>query len=179
MLRQLSGPSIRALRRAKPVEHGNNHLNLRYDSYRIQKGCRTILRNATQNNDMRRIAIQVWGTICDVGDKKSVEALANFAKEKCQTIHYWINNAGINGGRVEFMDVPVEQVTTHLPYSPVNTCAQHHLVRAHSTHDQEGGLKRTGEALGLPKGLASSRAYLVSFHTRFLCAHTYCRLKRW
>jgi chlorophyll(ide) b reductase len=53
---------------------------------------------------------QVWGVICDVSDKNSVEKLTNFAKEKCQTVHYWINNAGINGGRVEFMEVPVEQV---------------------------------------------------------------------
>lgn len=53
---------------------------------------------------------EIYSTICDVSDKQSVEALTNFAKAKCQTIHYWINNAGINGGRVEFMDVPVEQV---------------------------------------------------------------------
>jgi len=53
---------------------------------------------------------QIFSTICDVSDMKSVEALTIFAQDKCDTIHYWINNAGINGGRVEFMDVPIEQV---------------------------------------------------------------------
>ena len=53
---------------------------------------------------------QVFSTVCDVSDKQSVEALASFAQDKLGTIHYWINNAGINGGRVEFMDVPIDQV---------------------------------------------------------------------
>eukprot|EP00286_Rhodomonas_abbreviata_P009316 CAMPEP_0181326156 /NCGR_PEP_ID=MMETSP1101-20121128/21331_1 /TAXON_ID=46948 /ORGANISM="Rhodomonas abbreviata, Strain Caron Lab Isolate" /LENGTH=301 /DNA_ID=CAMNT_0023434557 /DNA_START=235 /DNA_END=1140 /DNA_ORIENTATION=- len=53
---------------------------------------------------------EVYETICDVSDKQSVEALANFSKEKLGTVHKWINNAGINGGRRSFMEVPVEQV---------------------------------------------------------------------
>ena len=32
---------------------------------------------------------QVWGIKCDVSDKKDVEALTEFAKDKCGTVHYW------------------------------------------------------------------------------------------
>lgn len=45
---------------------------------------------------------RVYGTVCDVSDAESVEALAGFAKESIGTVHYWINNAGINGGRRPF-----------------------------------------------------------------------------
>ena len=45
---------------------------------------------------------KVWGTVCDVSSAESVEALGDFAKDKLGTIHYWINNAGINGGRRPF-----------------------------------------------------------------------------
>jgi len=45
---------------------------------------------------------RVYGCVCDVSDAASVEQLGEFAKEKLQTIHYWINNAGINGGRRPF-----------------------------------------------------------------------------
>jgi len=53
---------------------------------------------------------KVFQTICDVSDSQSVEALGNFAKEKMGTIGYWINNAGVNGGRRALMDVPMSQV---------------------------------------------------------------------
>jgi len=55
---------------------------------------------------------QVHGFACDVSSTESVEAFAEFAKEKLGTIHYWINNAGINGGRRPFMDVPTKMVET-------------------------------------------------------------------
>ena len=42
---------------------------------------------------------KVYGCITDVSKAESVEALGAFAKENLGTIHYWINNAGINGGR--------------------------------------------------------------------------------
>lgn len=53
---------------------------------------------------------KVYQTKCDVSDAKSVEKLGKFAKEKLGTIGYWINNAGINGGRRALMDVPINQV---------------------------------------------------------------------
>lgn len=53
---------------------------------------------------------RIYGTECDVSDADSVVALGEFAKEKLGTIHYWVNNAGINGGRRPFMDVPVKTV---------------------------------------------------------------------
>ena len=53
---------------------------------------------------------KVYHTQCDVSDSKSVEKLGSFAKENIGTIRYWINNAGVNGGRRALMDVPISQV---------------------------------------------------------------------
>lgn len=53
---------------------------------------------------------RVFHTKCDVSDAKSVEALGKFAQQKMGRIGYWINNAGINGGRRAFMDVPIQTV---------------------------------------------------------------------
>mmetsp|Transcript_16265 Transcript_16265/g.25385 ORF Transcript_16265/g.25385 Transcript_16265/m.25385 type:complete len:341 (+) Transcript_16265:47-1069(+) len=53
---------------------------------------------------------KVFYTKCDVSDSKSVANLAKFSKDKLGTINYWINNAGINGGRRALMDVPIGQV---------------------------------------------------------------------
>ena len=53
---------------------------------------------------------QVFSTVCDVSDKQSVEALASFAQDKLGTIHYWINNAGINGGRRPFTSLSTQTV---------------------------------------------------------------------
>jgi len=53
---------------------------------------------------------KVYQTRCDVSDSESVAALGEFAKEKLGTIGYWINNAGINGGRRALREVPVSQV---------------------------------------------------------------------
>ena len=53
---------------------------------------------------------KVFATQCDVSDAKSVDNLGKFAKEKLGTVNYWINNAGVNGGRRALRDVPVSQV---------------------------------------------------------------------
>ena len=53
---------------------------------------------------------RVYGTVCDVSDADSVEALGEFAKDNLGIIHYWVNNAGINGGRRPFSDVPTKVV---------------------------------------------------------------------
>ena len=52
----------------------------------------------------------VFHTKCDVSDSGDVQKLGDFAKEKLGTIGYWINNAGINGGRRDLRDVPMSQV---------------------------------------------------------------------
>lgn len=52
----------------------------------------------------------VFHTQCDVSDSKSVESLGEFSKKNLGTINYWINNAGINGGRRALREVPVGQV---------------------------------------------------------------------
>jgi nucleoside-diphosphate-sugar epimerase len=52
----------------------------------------------------------VYYTKCDVSDAKSVEKLAAFAKKNLGTVNYWINNAGVNGGRRALRDVPISQV---------------------------------------------------------------------
>jgi len=53
---------------------------------------------------------RVHGTVCDVSDSASVEQLGEFAKEKLGTIHIWINNAGINGGRRPFSTLKTSTV---------------------------------------------------------------------
>ncbi len=53
---------------------------------------------------------RVYGTICDVSDADSVGKLADFAKDSIGTVHYWINNAGINGGRRPFTTLTSKQV---------------------------------------------------------------------
>ena len=52
----------------------------------------------------------IYHTTCDVSKAADVEKLGGFAKTKLETIGYWINNAGINGGRRDLRDVPVSQV---------------------------------------------------------------------
>jgi len=62
--------------------------------------CRIALRHARDATEPYRrtlrwsltsaqTVVQVWGIKCDVSDKKDVEALTNFAKDKCGTVHYW------------------------------------------------------------------------------------------
>lgn len=46
----------------------------------------------------------------DVSDAKAVEELGKFAKSKLGNIGYWINNAGINGGRRALTEVPASTV---------------------------------------------------------------------
>lgn len=53
---------------------------------------------------------KVYHTKCDVSDSKSVESLAQFAKENLGTVTHWINNAGVNGGRRDLRDVSISQV---------------------------------------------------------------------
>jgi len=53
---------------------------------------------------------KVFHTKCDVSDAKSVQKLAEFAKKNLGTVNYWINNAGVNGGRRDLRDVPISQV---------------------------------------------------------------------
>ena len=53
---------------------------------------------------------KVFHTKCDVSSADDVQKLGKFAKEKLGTIGYWINNAGINGGRRDLRDVPFSQV---------------------------------------------------------------------
>ena len=54
--------------------------------------------------------VRVYGCVTDVSDTDSVEALAAFAKDKLGIVHYWVNNAGINGGRRPFTSVPTKVV---------------------------------------------------------------------
>ena len=53
---------------------------------------------------------RIYGIECDVSDSASVQRLTDFASEKLGTVHYWINNAGINGGRRPFTEVPTNVV---------------------------------------------------------------------
>lgn len=52
----------------------------------------------------------IYGTTCDVSDIESVGGLVKFVKDKIGTVHYWINNAGINGGRRRFTEVKTSTI---------------------------------------------------------------------
>lgn len=55
---------------------------------------------------------QIYGTQCDVSGIDSVNKLVEFVKSNIGVVHYWINNAGINGGRRRFTELSLEQVET-------------------------------------------------------------------
>lgn len=52
----------------------------------------------------------IFGKSCDVSDAASVRELAADATKKLGTVDIWINNAGINGGRRPFVEVPDEAI---------------------------------------------------------------------
>jgi len=52
----------------------------------------------------------VFHTQCDVSNSDDVSKLGKFAQDKMGNIKYWINNAGVNGGRRALTEVPVTQV---------------------------------------------------------------------
>ena len=52
----------------------------------------------------------IYGEVCDVSDTASVRKLAASSKEKLGTVHYWINNAALNGGRKPFLEVSDEAI---------------------------------------------------------------------
>eukprot|EP00419_Tripos_fusus_P020997 CAMPEP_0172760994 /NCGR_PEP_ID=MMETSP1074-20121228/170742_1 /TAXON_ID=2916 /ORGANISM="Ceratium fusus, Strain PA161109" /LENGTH=397 /DNA_ID=CAMNT_0013595113 /DNA_START=55 /DNA_END=1248 /DNA_ORIENTATION=- len=52
----------------------------------------------------------IYGTVCDVSSIESINKLLDFVKESIGTVHYWINNAGINGGRRRFTELSMEEV---------------------------------------------------------------------
>lgn len=70
------------------------------------KDCTSAAKALTQRHPNGR----VFPTTCDVSDASSCEKLGQFAKDNLGTIGYWVNNAGVNGGRRELRDVPVSQV---------------------------------------------------------------------
>jgi chlorophyll(ide) b reductase len=70
------------------------------------KDCTTAARALTAKHPNGK----VFHTKCDVSDAKSVDMLAEFAKKNLGTVQYWVNNAGVNGGRRDLRDVPVSQV---------------------------------------------------------------------
>ena len=45
-----------------------------------------------------------------VGNESESAKLAAFAREKLGVVHYWVNNAGINGGRKPFVDLTPQQI---------------------------------------------------------------------
>lgn len=54
----------------------------------------------------------VYHTQCDVSDAASCEKLGKFAKDKLGNIGYWVNNAGINGGRRALSELTMNEVET-------------------------------------------------------------------
>ena len=53
---------------------------------------------------------EVFGSVCDVSDTASVRAFAKESAAKLGTVHYWVNNAALNGGRKPFLEVSDEAI---------------------------------------------------------------------
>lgn len=53
---------------------------------------------------------KIVGVQCDVSSIADVEKLTATAKAELGTVHYWINNAGINGGRRAFKELTTKQI---------------------------------------------------------------------
>lgn len=71
---------------------------------------------------------KVYHTKCDVSNSDDVWALAEFAKENLGTVNYWINNAGINGGRRALSEVPISQVELVVKVSALYNIQQTAIV---------------------------------------------------
>lgn len=54
----------------------------------------------------------IYATTCDVSSIDSINNLIEFVKKSIGVVHYWINNAGINGGRRRFTEISPEMVDT-------------------------------------------------------------------
>jgi chlorophyll(ide) b reductase len=52
----------------------------------------------------------IYGATCDVSSLESINEFVEFVKSKVGVVHYWINNAGINGGRRKFTEIPAETI---------------------------------------------------------------------
>lgn len=111
----------------------------------------------------------IHGTVCDVSDSESVEALAEFAKEKIGVVHYWINNAGINGGRRPFSDVPTKVVETVVKVNLVGVllCTQ---VRAGpaGAGERPATRARAEEPTERPSPAVAAAAYRASHNEKRL-----------
>ena len=59
---------------------------------------------------------QIIGQVCDISDKKQVEALWELAKTEFGSVDYWINNAGYASGQS-----PVHKIPENLIHSMINT----------------------------------------------------------
>ena len=53
---------------------------------------------------------KIFGAVCDVSDTASVRAFAKESQQKLGTVHYWVNNAALNGGRKPFLEVSDEAI---------------------------------------------------------------------
>jgi chlorophyll(ide) b reductase len=54
---------------------------------------------------------RIAGIAADVSSPESVASLASFARQELGTVHYWINNAGINGGRRPLLSLSPETIS--------------------------------------------------------------------
>jgi chlorophyll(ide) b reductase len=87
----------------------------------------------------------VYGTQCDVSDAQSVVALGEFAKAKLQTVGWWVNNAGINGGRRPFTEVPMGAIEAVVKVNLLGVllCTQVAIKLMHEQAGVEGHIFNT------------------------------------
>jgi len=96
----------------------------------------------------------IYGTICDVGDLQSIKKFVEFVKDKIRVVHYWINNAGINGGRKRFAEISPETIEAVVKvnlggilmctHAAMVMMEQQHGVKSHIFNTVGSGVKGGG-----------------------------------
>lgn len=98
----------------------------------------------------------ICGTSCDVADYKQTKNLWDFANEKMGSIDIWINNAGRDGLKMKFVDLPPEdfRMTVGTNVTGMMNCCQ--VAMQGMKHQSSGGRIFNMEGFG-SDGMTRSR----------------------
>ena len=93
------------------ITGGSNGVGFAYADEFLKRGHKVVICDVKDTAlpvkalTIRNPGAKIYGIKCDVSDADEVSALARFSQEKLGTVHYWINNAAINGGRRSFVEL--------------------------------------------------------------------------
>lgn len=96
------------------ITGGANGVGYAYADELLAKGHRVVIcdikdpTTAVAALKAKYAGASIYGKACDVSKKESVAEFTEFVKESIGIVNFWINNAGINGGRKRFSEIPIE-----------------------------------------------------------------------